>query len=84
MPTIGYAASSKIRSKETLMSFIHVALLLVAAAPERLDLTGRVTAAAGTAVKGANVMIYTARVRKGTNALCPSCYADCSKQAEPA
>jgi hypothetical protein len=64
------------------MSFIHVAVLLVAAAPERLDLTGRVTAAAGSAVKGANVMIYTARVRKGTNALCPSCYADCSKKAE--
>jgi hypothetical protein len=64
------------------MSFIHVALLLLTAAPDRLDLTGRVTAADGTSVKAAHVMIYTARVRKGTNALCPSCYADCSKKAE--
>jgi hypothetical protein len=64
------------------MNFVRFALLLVAAAPERLDLTGRVTATDGTAVNGAHVMIYTARVRKGTNALCPSCYADCAKKVE--
>jgi hypothetical protein len=64
------------------MTLVHLALLVMAAAPDRLDLAGRVTATDGAAVKGAHVMIYTARVRKGTNALCPSCYADCSKKAE--
>jgi hypothetical protein len=64
------------------MNFIYFVLLLMAAASERLDLAGRVTATDGVSVKGARVMIYTARMRKGTNALCPSCYADCSKKAE--
>jgi hypothetical protein len=62
------------------MYLIPLALLLSAAAPERLDLAGRVTTTDGTTLNGAHVMIYTARVRKGTNALCPSCYADCSKK----
>ncbi len=64
------------------MNLVHIALLLMTAAPERLEVSGRVTASDGTAVNGAHVMIFTARVRKGTNALCPSCYADCSKKAE--
>jgi hypothetical protein len=64
------------------MNILLVAILLLTAAPERLDLAGRVTRTDGTPVKGAHVLIYTARVRKGTNALCPSCYADCAKRGE--
>jgi hypothetical protein len=64
------------------VNIIPVTLLLLAATPDRLDLAGRVTASEGAAVKGAHVLIYTARVRKGTNALCPSCYADCAKRVE--
>ena len=40
------------------------------------------TATNGAPIKGAHVLIYTARVRQGTSSLCPSCYADCSKRAE--
>jgi len=63
------------------MNAIPLVLLLLAAAPDRLDLAGRVTASDGSAVNRAHVLIYTARVRKGTSTFCPSCYADCSKRA---
>lgn len=53
-----------------------------AAAQERPDLTGRVIhAETGEPVEGATVIMYTAQMRTGTNPVCPSCYADCGKNA---
>lgn len=56
-------------------------LLLLAAAPDRTDLEGRVVSTQGGPVAGAHVLIDSAGVRQGTSALCPSCYADCRKRA---
>src|SRR4051794_9454472 len=61
-------------------SCLAVALLL-AAATDRPDLTGRVTTEGGGPVAGAHVFIATAAPRTGTSTLCPSCYADCAKRS---
>jgi hypothetical protein len=63
------------------MNLPTLAALLLLAAPERPDLTGRVSSG-DAPVPGASVFIYTARPRQGTSTLCPSCYADCGKRAE--
>jgi protocatechuate 3,4-dioxygenase beta subunit len=47
----------------------------------RPDLHGAVKDAEGKPISDAHVWVYTAGVKKGTNPLCPSCYADCSKKA---
>ena len=57
-------------------------LILLAAAPDRPDLEGRVITKGGEPVSGAHVLISTAAVRQGTSPLCPSCYADCRKRAD--
>ena len=59
-----------------------VTLFLLALAPDRPDLVGRVVTAGGDPVAGAHVLIDSAGVRQGTSPLCPSCYADCHKSAE--
>jgi len=58
-----------------------LALVVLAAMPDRPDLTGRVVSTDGGPVVGAHVMIDSAAVRKGTSPICPSCYADCRKSA---
>lgn len=50
-------------------------------AVERCDLEGVLKGADGKPIASANVWVYTADVKKGTNPLCPSCYTDCSKKA---
>lgn len=57
-------------------------LILLALTADRPDLSGRVTSTEGLPVVGAHVSIDSARVRKGTSSLCPSCYLDCRKSAE--
>jgi len=57
-----------------------LASILLAAAPDRPNLAGRVSSGDGP-VAGATVMIYTAGVREGSSPFCPSCYADCGKRA---
>jgi hypothetical protein len=59
-------------------------LLLLLAAPDRVDLVGHVRTAGEFPVEGANIVIYTASPRHGTSTLCPSCYPDCSKMAQSA
>lgn len=59
-----------------------VALLFVAADPPGVDLKGLVTDPDGKPLPGAHVFISTARVRRGTSPLCPSCYPDCIKTAQ--
>ena len=49
--------------------------------PKKDKITGVVKDELGKPVKDAHVKIYTARVRKGTSDLCPTCYADCRKSA---
>ncbi len=49
--------------------------------PERPDLTGIVSDAAGAALPEATVFIFTAGPRVGTSTFCPSCYPDCRKNA---
>ncbi|HEX7653792.1 MAG TPA: carboxypeptidase-like regulatory domain-containing protein [Verrucomicrobiae bacterium] len=53
----------------------------LAAEVTRPDLTGQVLGANGQPVPQATVFIYTARPKVGSSSLCPSCYADCKKQA---
>ena len=64
------------------MPSILLPLILLVSSPDRPDLTGRVITQAGAPVSGAHVLISTAAVRQGTSPLCPSCYADCRKQAQ--
>lgn len=64
------------------MSLSLLPLILVALTADRPDLVGRVATAEGAPIAGAHVSIDTARVRKGTSPLCPSCYLDCRKSAE--
>ncbi len=47
----------------------------------RPDLLGQVSDESGKPIAGADVMIDSASVKKGSNPLCPSCYADCAKRA---
>ncbi|MFN7140360.1 MAG: hypothetical protein ACK4UN_13570, partial [Limisphaerales bacterium] len=47
----------------------------------KLNLTGTVIAETGDPIEGATVFIYTAGPREGIGIICPSCYADCRKQA---
>jgi hypothetical protein len=63
------------------MTTMLLPLILLAAAPDRPDLEGRVVTTGGAPVAGARVLIASAAVRQGTSPLCPSCYADCSKRA---
>jgi hypothetical protein len=67
-----------------LLSAIAILSLAVlgARAETRPDLTGTVAACDGTPIAGASVFIYTAGPKQGTSSLCPSCYADCQKQAQ--
>ena len=48
---------------------------------ERVDLTGIVLDEVGEPVAGAYVFVESARPRKGTSNICPSCYPDCQKRA---
>ena len=64
------------------MTFSLLPLIFVALTADRPDLTGRVLTTEGAPVAGAHVTIDSARVRKGTSPLCPSCYLDCRKSAE--
>ena len=64
------------------MTFSVLPLILLAFTADRPDLSGRVTTTDGAPVVGAHVSIDSARVRKGTSSLCPSCYLDCRKSAE--
>jgi hypothetical protein len=61
-------------------ALLHLILVAVVAA-DRPDLVGTVTTAEGVPIAGAHVSIDSAAVRKGTSALCPSCYLDCRKSA---
>ena len=45
-------------------------------------LTGTVLDEDGKPLSGASVFIYTAGPKEGVGILCPSCYADCRKQAK--
>ncbi len=53
-----------------------------AAADERPDLTEQVVGTGDTPIAKASVFIYTAGPKQGTSVLCPSCYADCQKNAQ--
>jgi hypothetical protein len=65
------------------MAFALAPLILASVlAADRPDLVGIVTTAEGVPIAGAHVSIDSAAVRKGTSALCPSCYLDCRKSAE--
>ena len=64
------------------MTATILSLLLLAPAPDRPDLVGRVLAPGSKAVSGAHVRIDSATVRQGTSPLCPSCFPDCRKSAE--
>jgi hypothetical protein len=64
------------------MTAALLSLLLLATAPDRPNLDGRVVAPGGKPVAGAHVLIDSAAVRQGTSTFCPSCYADCRKMAE--
>ena len=61
-----------------------LALLSMPAITARADspLVGRVLDPEGHPVSRARVFIYTASVRTGTSAFCPSCYPDCRKSAD--
>ncbi len=48
---------------------------------EALDCSGVVWDERDRPVANATVVVYTARVKEGTSPYCPSCYADCGKQA---
>lgn len=65
---------------------VRFSLMLVcicaAAADERPDLTGQVVEPDGAPIAKASVFIYTAGPKQGTSSLCPSCYADCQKNAQ--
>lgn len=56
--------------------------LATAGTSARPDLTGQITEADGTPISKATVFVYTAGPKEGTSSLCPSCYADCQKQAQ--
>jgi hypothetical protein len=63
------------------------ALLLLLPAPLRAqhpDLTGTITSTLGKPVENATVMVWTAGVKQGYSTFCPSCYADCGKNAQTA
>src|SRR5437899_6965144 len=63
---------------------IFAALSLAVAADEggnRPNLKGTVRDENGQALSNATVFIYTAGPKKGAGIMCPSCYADCRKQA---
>lgn len=47
---------------------------------ERNDLSGTVYGPNQEPLEDATVYVYTARLKEGTNLLCPSCYADCAKR----
>lgn len=67
----------KLRTDLTALLFIALAS---AAAPAD-DLNGAVRDNNGNPLAEATVFIHTAKPRFGTSILCPSCYADCKKQA---
>ena len=71
--------------KTAIKFFVCLSLALAcfraAAADERPDLTGQVVEAGGAPIAKASVFIYTAGPKHGTSSLCPSCYADCQKNA---
>jgi len=48
-------------------------------AEERATVTGKVVDANGQPVEHATVMVYSAGVKKGYSAYCPTCWADCGK-----
>jgi hypothetical protein len=58
-----------------------LALTVAAAEPAKPDLAGRVANPDGSPATNATILIYTAAQKQGTSSLCPSCYADCGKQA---
>src|SRR6266481_6561779 len=63
---------------------IFAAISLADAADEgrnRPNLKGTVRDENGKALSNATVFIYTAGPRLGAGIMCPSCYADCRKQA---
>jgi len=63
---------------------IFAALSLAVAAEEgrnRPNLKGTVRDENGQALSNATVFIYTAGPKQGAGIMCPSCYADCRKQA---
>jgi uncharacterized GH25 family protein len=65
-----------------LSAIATVAWNTLVASDTRPDLKGRVVHDDGSPVPKATVFIYTAGPKEGTSSLCPSCYADCRKQAK--
>jgi len=47
----------------------------------KLDLSGTIRDETGRPLPNSTVFIYTAAPKDGPGVLCPSCYADCGKQA---
>ena len=60
---------------------LGLAAILAVAQSYGVDLVGRVTHPDGSPITNATILIYTAGPQTGTSSLCPSCYADCRKQA---
>src|SRR5262245_3502776 len=48
---------------------------------EPMDITGEVLDEGGEPVVGAQIFVESARPRKGSGTVCPSCYPDCTKRA---
>jgi uncharacterized GH25 family protein len=53
----------------------------VALAAERVTAAGRVVDSSGQPVPGAQVLVYSAGMKKGYALYCPTCFPDCGKRA---
>lgn len=64
-----------------LITWLSLAAVLACGA-DRATITGRIVDAGGRPVEHATVLVWTAGVKVGYSAYCPSCYPDCGKRAE--
>ena len=79
--TLLAAASLGIAAQAADLATLPPASAETPAKPGRAHIVGKVTDAAGKPVEGAVVFVDTAWPKVGLGVLCPSCYADCAKQA---
>jgi hypothetical protein len=62
-------------------SLLQLILAMFCAAATRPDLSGRITSSDGRPLANATAYVYTAGVKVGASAFCPSCYPDCGKSS---
>ena len=73
-----------IRSGLVWLAFTAACMAVPHAVSAKVDLVGTVVSSGERPVPGATVYVYTARLRHGVSAVCPSCYFDCGKHEETA